>query len=122
MEEKPMINTSTMITQIARFEIQKGKESQACEAFSKMAADVKANEPGCLMYAITRGQVNAQEVYVYEIYADQAALEAHRKTDHMLEFRKTFDECMNRGAFNVELLDEVAGFVRISIEQMTGQM
>ena len=117
-----MIDTSTMITQLARFEILKGKESQACEAFSKMAAAVKANEPGCLMYAITRGQVNAQEVYVYEIYADQAAFDAHRKTDHMLEFRKTFDECMNRAAFNVEVLDEVAGFVRNPIDQMTGQM
>ncbi|HEY8768393.1 MAG TPA: antibiotic biosynthesis monooxygenase, partial [Dehalococcoidia bacterium] len=82
----------------------------------------KASEPGCLMYAITRGQVNAQEVYGYEIYSDQAAFDAHRKTDHMLEFRKTFDECMNRGAFNVEVLDEVAGFVRNPIEQMTGQM
>ena len=117
-----MINTSTLISQLARFEMQKGKETQACEVFTKMAAAVKANEPGCLMYAITRGQVNAQEVYVYEIYADQAALDAHRKTDHMLEFRKAFDECMNRGAFNVELLDEIGGFVRNPIEQMTGQM
>jgi (4S)-4-hydroxy-5-phosphonooxypentane-2,3-dione isomerase len=122
MEELPMIDTSTMITQIARFEMQKGKENQAREAFSKMAAAVKANELGCLMYAITRGQINAQEVYVYEIYTDQAAFEAHRKTDHMLEFRKAFDESMNRAAFNVEVLDEIAGFVRNPIEQMTGQM
>jgi quinol monooxygenase YgiN len=122
MEEPTMIDTSTMITQIARYEMQKGKETQAREAFSKMAAAVKANEPGCLMYAITRGQVNAQEVYVYEIYAGQAAFEAHRKTDHMLEFRKAFDECMNRGAFNVEVLDEVAGFVREPIGEMAGQM
>jgi quinol monooxygenase YgiN len=117
-----MIDTSTMTTQLARFEMQKGKEFQACEAFSKMATAVKAKEPGCLMYAITRGQVNAQEVCVYEIYADQAAFDAHRKTDHMLDFRKKFDECMNRAAFNVEVLDEVAGFVRNPIEQMTGQM
>jgi quinol monooxygenase YgiN len=111
-----------MITLLARFEMLKGKEIQALEAFKKMAAAIKANEPGCLMYAITRGQVNAQEVYVYEIYQDQAAVDAHRKTDHMVDFRKAVDEFLDRGAFNVEVLDEVAGFVREPIGEMAGQM
>ena len=113
---------NSMITLLARFEMLKGKEIQALEAFKKMAAAIKANEPGCLMYAITRGQVNAQEVYVYEIYQDQAAVDAHRKTDHMVDFRKAVDEFLNRGAFNVEVLDEVAGFVREPIGEMAGQM
>ncbi len=112
----------SMITLLARFEMLKGKEIQALEAFRKMAASIKANEPGCIMYAITRGQVNAQEIYVYEIYKDQAALDAHRKTDHMTEFRKAVDEFLNRAAFNVEILDEVAGFISSTIDEMTGQM
>ena len=111
-----------MITQLARFEMLKGKEIQACEAFNTMAEAIKANEPGCLMYAITRGQVNAQEIYVYEIYQDQASFDAHRKTDHMAVFRRAVDELLNRAAFNVEILDEVAGFVRGTIDEMAGQM
>jgi quinol monooxygenase YgiN len=110
------------ITVLARFEMIKGKEAHACEAFTKMAEAVKANEPGTLMYAITRGQVNACEIYVYEIYQDQEAFDAHRKTEHMAAFRKSVDEYLNRGSFNVEILDEVAGFVRQPIEKMVGQM
>lgn len=52
-----MIDASTIITRLARFEIQKGKELQACEAFGKMAAAIKANEPGCLMIEQMMGQM-----------------------------------------------------------------
>lgn len=111
-----------MITQLSRFEAQKGKEILAHEALKKMAAAVKANEPGCLMYAVTRGQVNHQEIYIYEIYQDQPSFDAHRRTDHLRELQKSYDEFLDRSAFNMEMLDEVAGFVREPIAEMTGQM
>jgi quinol monooxygenase YgiN len=111
-----------MITQLSRFETQKGKEMQAHEALKKMAAAVKASEPGCLMYAVTRGQVNHQEIYVYEIYLDQASFDAHRRTDHLRDLQKSYDQFLDRSAFNIEMLDEVAGFVRNPIAEMAGQM
>lgn len=111
-----------MITLLARFEALKGKELQAYQALKAMADAVKANEPGCLMYAVTRGQVNAQEIYVYEVYEDQAAAEAHRRTDHLRALQSQFDQFLDRTAFNVEILDEVAGFVRREIAEMSGQM
>ncbi|HEY5638976.1 MAG TPA: antibiotic biosynthesis monooxygenase [Dehalococcoidia bacterium] len=113
---------SEMISQLTRVEAQQGKEPEAYAAYKKMAAAVKANEPGCLMYAITRGQINHLEIYVYEIYENQAAFEAHRRTDHLRDLQASFDSFLNRGSFNVEILDEVAGFVRADIASMTGQM
>lgn len=101
-----------MITVLARFEMLKGKEDAALDAMRKMADDVKAQEPGCLMYSVTRGQVNPLEVYIYEAYADQPAFEAHRKTQHMRDLQATFDEALDRGSFNVEILNVVAGFIR----------
>lgn len=101
-----------MITVLARFEIQKGKEAQAVAAVTKMEEAVRAEEPGCLIYVVNRGQVNQQEIYVYEAYADQMAFDAHRKTPHMRELQAAFDDCLDRSSFNVELLDTVAGFVR----------
>ena len=111
-----------MITQLNRFEAQKDKQIEAYAALKKMAEAVKANEPGCLMYAVTRGQVNALEIYVYEIYEDQPAFEAHRRTDHLRELQSSFDKFLDRTAFNVEVLDEVAGFVRAPIAEMHGEM
>jgi len=113
---------AVMITQLARFEAQKGKELEAYAALTQMAKAVKDNEPGCIMYAVTRGQVNAQEIYVYEIYRDQEASQAHRRTDHLRELQSKFDQFLNRAAFNVEILDEVAGFIREPIDEMSGQM
>jgi quinol monooxygenase YgiN len=101
-----------MIVVLARFEMQKGKEVEALEVLRKMAEAVKANEPGTLTYTVNHGQVNAQEIYVYEAYADQPAFDAHRKTPHMTEFQAAFGTCLDRASFNIEMLREVAGFVR----------
>ena len=111
-----------MISQLVRFEALKDKETEAYAALHRMAEAVKANEPGCIMYAVTRGQVNPQEIYVYEIYENQAAFDAHRRTDHIRELQGSFDKFLNRTAFNVEILDEVGGFIRSPVESMAGQM
>ena len=101
-----------MITVFARFIIQEEKEATALDALSKMADDVKANEPGCLVYLISRGQVIGREIFIYEVYADEAAFEAHRKTNHMLELQAAFSECIDRSSFKVEGLTRTAGFIR----------
>jgi autoinducer 2-degrading protein len=111
-----------MITQLARFEAKSGKELEAYEALKKMAEAVKATEPGCIVYAVTRGQVNQKEIYIYEVYDNQEAFEAHRRTEHLRELQASFDVFLDRTSFNVEVLDEVAGFIRKPVEQMTGQM
>ena len=101
-----------MIIVLARFEMQKGKEDNALKAIQSMADDVKAQEPGCIVYAVSRGQVNAQEIYIYEVYADEGAFQAHRQTPHMRELQAAFDDALDRSSFNVEVLRHVAGFVR----------
>jgi quinol monooxygenase YgiN len=77
-----------------------------------MAEAVEANESGCLMYHVTRSLVNVDEVYVYEIYDGEQSLQSHSRTPHMGEFRNALDQWSDRSAFNVETLDETAGFVR----------
>jgi quinol monooxygenase YgiN len=101
-----------MIIVLARFEMQKGKENVALQAINSMAEDVREKEPGCLIYAVARGQVNPQEIYIYEVYADDGAFQAHRHTSHMRELQAAFDEALNRASFNVEILNSVVGFVR----------
>lgn len=101
-----------MVTVLARFEIQEGKEMEALKAVREMADAVKANEPGCLVYTVNRGQVNPQEIYIYEVYTDQGAFDAHRRTDHMRDLQSAFDEYLDRSSFNVEMLHQEAGFIR----------
>jgi len=101
-----------MITVLARFEMIKGKEDEALGALTKMAGAVKANEPGALIYTVTRGQVNPLEIYIYEVYKDRESFEANRKTEHMRQMQSAFDDSLSRDSFNIEVLEEAVGFVR----------
>lgn len=100
-----------MITVLARFEMLEGKENAALAAIQKMAKAVEENEPGALVYHFYRGKVNPREVYVFEVYRDQEAFDLHRRTPHMVEMQAAFVENMDRGSFNVEMLEPIAGFL-----------
>ena len=50
-----------------------------------MAPLVSANEPGCKLYHANRSADNPDIFLLYEHYADQAALDAHRNTPHFKE-------------------------------------
>lgn len=45
-----------------------------------------ALEPGCLRFDVLSPDGEADRVVLYEVYADQAALDAHRATDRIATF------------------------------------
>ena len=53
-------------------------EAVACE----MMAAVRANEPGNKLYQFCKSKTEPTTYVVMELYNDQAALEAHGKSDH----------------------------------------
>ncbi|HLF48740.1 MAG TPA: putative quinol monooxygenase [Methylomirabilota bacterium] len=70
-----------MIGIVATLTIKPGME-QPFEAVAKeLVAKVNANEPGCRLYALHHGEQPNTYVFM-ERYADQAAVDAHRATDH----------------------------------------
>ncbi len=52
------------------------------EHLRNMAVEVKAHEPGCMLYHACRSKDNPDNFLLYEHYADEAALEGHRTTPH----------------------------------------
>lgn len=52
------------------------------ENLKAMAVEVKASEPGCLLYHACRSVENPDNFLLYEHYADQDALDGHRTTPH----------------------------------------
>ena len=67
---------------VATLKVAEGKNGEYESVFRDLAAQVKANEPGNQMYRVFKSKADAQTYVVMEIYADQAALEAHGKSDH----------------------------------------
>lgn len=58
---------------------------QVAEALRKMGALVKELEPGCLYYAAQRAHEDANLLLLYEVYQDQAALNAHSQSPYFQE-------------------------------------
>ena len=66
---------------VARLKIQPGKNEEFESIFKELQGAVRANEPGNDFYACHR-TTNANVYVVMEQYKDDAAAEAHRKSDH----------------------------------------
>jgi quinol monooxygenase YgiN len=67
---------------VATLKVAEGKNADFEAVFRDLAAQVKANEPGNQLYRVFKSKSDPQTYVVMEIYADQAALETHGKSDH----------------------------------------
>jgi autoinducer 2-degrading protein len=48
------------------------------------AATIK--EPGCLRYDIVQSATNPNQIFIYEVYVDEAAVAFHRATPHFKKY------------------------------------
>jgi quinol monooxygenase YgiN len=62
-----------------------GREAEVADIFRKLETDSR-KEPGCLMYVVHRHHADPRRFFIYEQYADDAALDAHRKSDHFQKY------------------------------------
>jgi quinol monooxygenase YgiN len=95
-----------MLGIVATIKVQDGKGAEFEAVFKELAAKVRANEPGNLLYQLTRSRADANTYKVLEIYKDEDALAAHRGTDHMRELGGKLGPSM-AGRPEVEILDAV---------------
>ena len=51
------------------------------------AAASVASEPGCLVFDVSQDREDRDVIYLYEIYQDDAAYEAHTQTAHFRDSR-----------------------------------
>ena len=45
------------------------------------------NEPGCLRFDVIQDAEDPNRIHLYEVYRDQAAIEAHRQAPHYTKWR-----------------------------------
>lgn len=73
------------------------------------AASVK-EEPGCHAFDITVSQKDPNHVFIFEVYDNAAALEAHRATDHFKKYAATTKEMVAKR--EARALSTVAMFMK----------
>ena len=74
-----------MITLVAKYHGKPGSGDVILNLLQKMAPLVKAQEPGCHLYQVSRSTDDPDSFLLYEQCVDDNALIAHRETAHFKE-------------------------------------
>jgi quinol monooxygenase YgiN len=83
-----------MLGVVATLKVKPGMEQQFEAVAKELVARVNADEPGCKLYALHHGE--APDTYVFmERYVDQAAVEAHRASEHFKTLGRKMGEFMD---------------------------
>lgn len=96
-----------MIGVIATLRIKNDKSAESERVFAELAAQVRANESGNVVYQLCRSRSEAATYKVLEIYRDDLALEAHRASDHFRAAGPALGALLE-GRPEVELLDAIS--------------
>ena len=64
--------------------VKEGEEEHVRQLLEEIVPLVRA-EPGCLMYIAHRSAEDPRTFFLYEQYVDEAAVLAHRQTEHFQE-------------------------------------
>lgn len=95
-----------MIGVVATLKVQDGKGDEFEAVFKDLMAQVKANEPGCLAYQLTKSRSEPGTYKVLELYANEEALKAHGQTEYFKAAGPKMGPCL-AGRPEIELLDAV---------------
>src|SRR4030095_5709352 len=94
---------------VARLRSAKGKGDALAAFLVEQAAAVKRAEPGCLVYRAHRSANDPELFLFYEVYADRAAFDVHRKAPHLAKYRKRREEAgLVEGAVEVDVFDALS--------------
>ena len=83
-----------MFAMLVEINIQEGKEQEFLEVFERNHIGTR-QEPGNLRFDVLRDPNIRTRFYAYEVYKDEAALEAHRTTEHYHRCVKELEAIMS---------------------------
>ncbi len=93
-----------MIGVVATVQVQPEKAAEFERVALELEAQVKANEPGCLLYRMTKSR-SAPDTYTnLELYRGQADLDLHVATDYFQAALGRMSACVS-GTPQVDFLD-----------------
>jgi quinol monooxygenase YgiN len=82
---------ATMIAIWVKVRIKPEMREKFLKAIEVDALGSERDEPGCLRFNVLQDDKDANVYYFFEVYKDQAALEAHRNTPHYAVWRGVAD-------------------------------
>jgi len=74
---------------VVSIDIKLGFKEKFIEAMLEDARGSVTNEPGCVRFDVIQDGQNPNRIYLYEVYKDKAAFDAHNSTPHFIKWRDT---------------------------------
>lgn len=73
------------------------------EAFAPVVRGALDEEEGCLHYELSRSVDEENVFHIYEVYEDEASLDAHRRSAHFLAWSAVADQVLVPNGRSVRL-------------------
>src|SRR5258705_10002619 len=80
-----------MLAMWVKVKIKAAMRDKFLKAIEADALGSERDEPGCLRFNVLQDEKDENIYYFYEVYKDQAALEAHRKMPHYAKWQAVAD-------------------------------
>ena len=80
---------------VAPIQIKEGHKAEFIEAMLGDARGSVNDEPGCLRFDVIQDGAEPNRIWLYEVYVDAAAFQAHTQTPHFLKWRDTVKDWMD---------------------------
>ncbi|MBI4553932.1 MAG: antibiotic biosynthesis monooxygenase [Candidatus Latescibacteria bacterium] len=74
---------------MASIQIKQGYKEPFIAAMLDDARGSVRHEPGCLRFDVIQDGADPQRIWLYEVYTDEAAFQAHLQTPHFIKWRDT---------------------------------
>lgn len=75
-----------MFSVVVLFDIKPGAEAAFLDLIRQNASASVRDEPGCRQFDVCADPTRPAEVFLYEVYDDEAAFEVHKTTPHFISF------------------------------------
>ena len=74
---------------IAPIQIKEGHKAEFVEAVLDYARGSMNDEPGCLRFDVIQDAGDPNRIWLYEVYTNEAAFQAHTEAPHFFKWRDT---------------------------------
>ena len=82
---------------VAAIQIKEGFKEQYINGMIENARGAVNDEPGCLRFDVIQDAEDSNRIWLYEVYTDEAAFQAHTQAPHFIKFRDTFADWREQG-------------------------
>ena len=87
-----------MFSLVVQMEVRPARREEFLAGMTANAEAAVRDEPGCLRFDVSSAAADPNRFFLYEVYTDAAAFEAHKASPHFARWRQIADHVLVPGS------------------------